>query len=341
MSEPHLTAELAATADAMLARVRAAARIFIPTHINVDGDSLASVLALSQALTGMGKEVVAIVSDGQVPHLLRFLCGPDAPVAYTGQHLPPTDLSLLADITGPSRVGAPAAALPDLFIRERLLNVDHHISNEGFGCLNLVDTGAAATAELLYLILRRWEVTITAAIATPLLVGVLTDTLSFQTSSTTARTLRVAAELVAAGARLEPLAEALFRAKPLSTARLFGAIAAAARLDGGLLYADVTPAMLAETGAQPSETEDAIGYLSGVEEAAIFALFYERPDGWRVSLRSRSDAVDVARLAGEFGGGGHPRAAGLTLVGGPALREGFMTRAKEVIARAAVGPAEA
>ena len=337
MSEPRLPAEFAPTADAMLARVRSAARILMPTHVNVDGHSLASVLSLSRALTGMGKEVVAVLSDGQAPPGLRWLCDPAVLVTYTGQDLPAADLAFLADITGISRVGPVAQILAVRLPREAILNVDHHISNEGFGGLNLVDTTAAATAELLYLILRHWGVAVTPDLATPLLAGVLTDTLSFQTSATTARTLRVAAELVAAGAPLEALADALFRAKPLSTARLFGAVVASARLDDGLLCAEVTPAMLAETGAQPNETEGIISYLTGVEEAMVFALLYERPDGWRVSLRSKSDAIDVSRLAAEFGGGGHARAAGLTLVGGPELRQRFVARAKAAIAAGRVG----
>jgi phosphoesterase RecJ-like protein len=328
MSQPLLTVEFAATAEAMLARVKAAQRILIPTHINVDGDSLASVLALSRTLRGMGKEVVAIISDGHVPHMLQFLVSADGPVAYSGQTLPPTDLAFLVDITGLSRIGPVQNDLGDRLERAALLNLDHHVSNERFGALNLVDTTAAATAELLYLLLRHWGVTITDDLATPLLAGVLTDTLSFQTSSTTPRTLRVAADLIAAGAPLEPLVGAIFRAKPLSSACLFGAVVASARLEDGLLMAEVTPAMLAACGAQASETEGVISYLAGVEEAVIFALFYERPDGWRVSLRSNSDAVDVARLAAQFGGGGHARAAGCTLTGGAEERARFIAAAK-------------
>jgi phosphoesterase RecJ-like protein len=334
MSEPRLSDEFAPVAAAMLERLRAATGILIPTHINVDGDTLASVLALSRALSGLGKAVVPVVSDGKVPHALQFLCAADSPILYTGQALPPFDLIFFADITGPSRLGPLAQALGDRLTPEHLFNVDHHVSNERFAALNLVDVGAAATAEVLYLLLRGWGIPITAELATPLLAGVMTDTLSFQTPSTTARTLHVAADLVAAGAPLEHLADALFRAKPLSTARLFGAVVDSARLDDGLLCAEVTQAMLAETGAQPSETEDVVSYLSGVEEAAVFALFYERADGWRVSLRSSTDAIDVSRLAAEFGGGGHARAAGLTLVGGRALRTRFVQRAKTVIAAA-------
>ena len=103
----------------------------------------------------------------------------------------------------------------------------------------------------------------------------------------------------------------------MSTARLFGAVVAAARLEDGLLWSEVTPAMLAAAGARPSETESIIMYLAGVEEAVVFALLYERDDGWRASLRSNSDAVDVAALAGRYGGGGHRRAAGCTIVGEP------------------------
>jgi phosphoesterase RecJ-like protein len=335
MSHLALDGAHIATADAMLARVRAAQRVLIPTHINVDGDSLGSVLGLSRALVSLGKDIVAIISDGQVPHHLQFLmAAAGAPLRYTGQALPPTDLTFSIDITGPGRLGALGRDHPDRLARDRVLNLDHHISNEGHGALNLVDPTAAATAELVFLLLQQWGVAVTPAVATPLLAGLLSDTLSFQTSSTTPRALRVAAALMEAGAPLERLVGPLFRAKPLSSARLFGAIVSAAHYADGLLWAEVTPAMLAACGAQASETEGVITYLSGVEEAVIFALLYEQPGGWRASLRSTSDAVNVATLAAQFGGGGHARAAGCTLTGGPDVRARFLAEARAAIAAA-------
>jgi phosphoesterase RecJ-like protein len=334
MTTATLAPDLAAVADAMLARVRAAGRILLPTHVNVDGDSLGSVLGLSRALRAAGKEVVAVISDGQVPPHLQFLLAGDAPLLYAGQPLPPTDLTLLVDITGPGRLGALAAAHGDRLARAGLLNIDHHVSNERFGALNLVDPTAAATAELIALLLARWGWPLTADVATPLLAGLMTDTLSFQTAATTPRAMYVAGMLLEAGAPLEPLVRHLFRAKPLSTARLFGAVVAAARLEDGLLWSEVTPAMLAACGAKASETEGVITYLTGVEEAVVFALFYERADGWRVSLRSNSDAVDVAVLAQRYGGGGHARAAGCTITGDRAVRDAFLADVRAAIAAA-------
>jgi phosphoesterase RecJ-like protein len=260
--------------------------------------------------------------------------GEDAPLLYAGQPLPPTDLSFLIDITGPSRLGALATVLSDRLVPAVTLDLDHHVSNERFGAVNLVDPSAAATAELVYLLLERWGLPVTAEVATPLLAGLLTDTLSFQTTATSPRALRVAAALIEAGAPLEPLVNQLFRAKPVSTARLFGAVVGAARLEDGLLWSEVTPAMLAACGAKASETEGIIMYLSGVEEAVVFALLYARDDGWRVSLRSNSDAVDVAALAGRYGGGGHPRAAGCTLVGDATVRDAFLADVRVAIATA-------
>ena len=339
MSEPALAVGFQPTAAAMLDRVRAARSILLPTHINVDGDSLSSVLALSHVLRAMGKEVIAVVTDGHLPYSLRWLHDErNGPLLYSGQELPPTDLSVLADITGLNRLGQLGKDLADRLNEDQMINLDHHVSNERFGRLNIVDEQAAATAELLYLIFRRWDVPITADLATTLLVGLLTDTLNFQTSSTTPRTLRVGADLIEAGAALEPLVTRLFRVKPFSSARLFGAILGAARLDGRLLSAEITPEMLAACGAEASETEGAISYLSGIEEAVIFALLYKQPQGWRVSLRSNDDRVDVAQLAAHFGGGGHPRAAGCSLPAGQESRDAFFEAARAAIA--AIAPAE-
>lgn len=323
MSTLQLPPEFGPAADAMLSRLHAAAAVLVPTHINPDGDSLASVLALSRALTTLGVATVPIVSDGQVPPTLQFLLRDDAPLLYTGQAVPATDLTLLVDITGLSRLGPLQHAQPDRFKQSVVLNLDHHISNERFGVVNLVDPTAAATAELVYLLLCHWRVALTPALASLLLVGLLTDTLGLQTSSTTPRTLRVAAALIEAGAPLEALVWQCFRTKPLTTARLFGAVVASAQQHAGLLTAEVTPAMLAMTGAEAGETEGAITYLTGIEGTVVFALFYEQPHGWRVSLRSNDDRVDVSALAAQFGGGGHRRAAGVTLTGGPDLRARF------------------
>lgn len=337
MSGLCLTADAAQIADAMRARLMAAKSILIPTHINPDGDSLASVIALGRALAQLGLATVTVVSDAQVPPSLQFLLTDNAPIFLDDRPLPPTDLSLLVDITGLARTGPLLRKYADRLKPEVTLAIDHHVSNESFGAINLIDTSAAATAEILYLVLCRWGVTITPAIAAPLLTGILTDTLGFQTSSTTARTMAVATALVEAGAPLPELMDACFRTKPLSTARLFGAVVAAAQFRDGLLWSEVTPTMLAATGAQSGETEGAITYLSGVAEALIFALFYQQGNGgWRVSLRSRTDAINVSSLAARFGGGGHPRAAGCTISGGPTERQRLMDELLATIA--AVSP---
>jgi phosphoesterase RecJ-like protein len=333
MSEVALAPEHLATADALIQRLQAARRILLPTHINVDGDSLGSVIGLARALRATGREALPVLSDGQTPHMLAFLTTGEPLLSGVDGALPATDVVCLVDITGPGRLGPLLPALGSDRVAAGV-TVDHHVSNEHFGAVNLIDPTAASTAELVYLLLRRWGLPVDAAIATPLLAGVLSDTLSFQTSATTPRALRVAAELVAAGAPLAALVERLFRAKPYSTARLFGAIVAASRLEDGLLWSEVTPAMLAAAGARASETEGAIMYLAGVEEAVVFALLYEQEDGWRASLRSNSDAVDVSALAARYGGGGHRRAAGCTIVGDSAVRAAFLDAVRGAIAAA-------
>ncbi|MCC6628134.1 MAG: DHH family phosphoesterase [Chloroflexi bacterium] len=330
MTEAVLAPEHVTTADALWRQLQAAHHILLPTHVNVDGDSLGSTIGLARALRAIGRAAHVVLSDGQAPHLLTYLAR-DEPLLAGTATLPTTDLVCLVDITGPGRLGPLQMVLGDDCIAAGLV-IDHHVSNERFGAVNLVDPTAASTAELIYLLLRRWGLPVTADVAAPLLSGVLSDTLSFQTTATTPRTLRVAADLVEAGAPLAAIVERLFRAKPYSTARLFGAVVATSRLEDGLLWAEITPAMLAAAGARASETEGVIMYLAGVEEAIVFALLYEQEGGWRASLRSNSDAVDVSILAGRYGGGGHRRAAGCTLSGGPRVRDAFLADLKVAIA---------
>jgi phosphoesterase RecJ-like protein len=219
------------------------------------------------------------------------------------------------------RVGAVLPAFADLFARVPIVNIDHHVSNTGFGEIDWIDTQAAATCEMLTLLVRVLGVPLTAGggmLAASLLAGIIMDTATFQHPNVTPRTLRAAAELVAAGAPLSDLARLIYRTKPEGQLRLFGRVLARMEsdLDGRLLWSDLLESDLAATGTVGAQSEGLIDLMSQSETAEIALLFKEEAGYTRVSVRTRDGGPDATTLVGIFGGGGHARAAGATVYAG-------------------------
>jgi phosphoesterase RecJ-like protein len=198
-----------------------------------------------------------------------------------------------------------------------VINIDHHVSNTRFGHLNLVDSRAAATAELVYAVLERMPVTITPAIATCLYTALATDTGSFQYENCTATTMRLAARLMELGADLSLIREYLWDRKPLASIRLLAAVLPTLTLayDGRVAWLTVSRAALEAAGARPEHAEGLVNYPRSIAGVEVGLLFRELPGGLvKVSLRSKK-IVDVNAVAARFGGGGHRRAAGCTVKG--------------------------
>jgi phosphoesterase RecJ-like protein len=203
----------------------------------------------------------------------------------------------------------------DWLARARIVNIDHHVSNPGFGAVNMVDPDAASTCEMVTLLLPDLGVELDPELATVLLAGIVNDTHTFAHPNVTPRTLRVAASLVEAGASLAAIHRAIYAEKPFSTLTLWGrALAGVASASGGrVVHAALTVAMMAETGTSLDASEGFIDLLGLARGADIVLLFKEQaPAVTRVSIRTsaRADAVAVAAA---FGGGGHARAAGCTV----------------------------
>lgn len=300
--------------------------LVVVTHANPDADGVASLLAVCRVLTARGKQVQAAVADGTLPDTLRFLPGTDTLRAPEDLNLAPDDLLVLVDCADEPRLGPLYRAHPEWFDgSHRIVNIDHHVTNTRFGTVNLIDADAAATCEVLAVLFLEMGVSIDAALATCLLAGIEGDTLGLRTPSTTSRTLRVAAELLDRGADLDTIVDHLFRVKPFSTIRLWGNALSRAVWTGDIVWTEITPEMLAESGATAAEGEGIVNFLAGTRGALVGALFYEQADGWRVSLRSIREDVDVAEIARRYGGGGHSRAAGCRVPPGIEARERFLS----------------
>jgi phosphoesterase RecJ-like protein len=289
--------------------IKDAQKIFLIAHVDPDGDTIGSTLALAYALRGMGKQCTIACSD-RVPDILSFLPGVEE---FGTPQVTDHDLIIAVDLSDPGRFGPAyghvlAMGLP-------VVNIDHHVTNTEFGTANVVRTDAAATAEIIFDLLGVWNVTLDLLLATYLLTGIVTDTRSFSTSNTTPRTLEISSELVAAGASLIEINEQYYKRKGVETLRLWGQMLSQMQLDGRLVWSVNTLEMRQECNAHSDNGDGIVNLLATVREAQAAIVFKEsQGDKVEISMRSRP-GVDISPIAVHFGGGGHPQAAGAMVSG--------------------------
>ncbi|HYH12108.1 MAG TPA: bifunctional oligoribonuclease/PAP phosphatase NrnA [Thermomicrobiales bacterium] len=318
-------------AEEALELLQNAKLVLTPTHQNVDADGLASALALRMALAQKGVNLVPMVTDGLLPRSLGFLPGFDEVLVYGRDEIPEYDLLCLVDCADRRRLGdfytddpeRVSGAVP-------IVNIDHHVTNDSFGQVNIVMPQAASASEIVADLLAEWGTVLDQDIAQCLLAGIYGDTLGLRTDSTTSRTMRTSADLVDAGADIGPIVDALFRIKPRSSVCLWEKALRNVQYTGGLIWTELTQDTLERCGADASEAEGIVNFLVGTEGSGAGALLYANEKGWRVSLRSLPNGVDVSKIAAEFGGGGHPRAAGAQIVGGEDEKRAFIDRVGEL-----------
>lgn len=316
----------------MLDALRHARRVTAICHENPDADTLGSALALRMVAARLGKQAEVVAAD-PVPPWLSFLPGVDD-VARTPQLEP--DLAVVVD--GPlSRTGAIARDCGAWLESARLVNIDHHVSNPGDGIASFIDPDAAATCEMVALLLPDLGVEMDAKLATVLLAGIVQDTHTFAHPNATPRTLRVTAELVEAGGDLSAIHRAIYADKPYSTLALWGRILAGIgeRRDGRIVHAAMTLPMLEEVDAEPSASEGFVDLLASTKSADVTVLFKEADANVvRVSVRTTARA-DAVAITSTFGGGGHARAAGCSLLGPlTEARELFLAECERELDRA-------
>ncbi|MGC4190053.1 MAG: bifunctional oligoribonuclease/PAP phosphatase NrnA [Thermomicrobiales bacterium] len=318
---------------AALAMLRGARHVLLPTHQHVDADSISSAMAMSRALERFGVASTVLVSDGQLPGSLRFLPGVERVARYGVDPLPDYDLLCLIDSSDLRRLGTFYRDDPSRVDgRIPMVNIDHHVTNDRFGVVNIVEPGAASASEIVADILAAWAVELDRETAQLLLSGIYGDTLGLRTDSVTSRTMRTAADLVDAGANPVPIVDALFRIKPQSTVRLWRIALRKIEWTGSLIWTALTEEDFTAAGAESSEAEGIVNFLLGTEESHAAAILYGTSDGWRVSMRSMNQQVDVAKICAVFGGGGHPRAAGCQVEGGEEEKRAFVERVAELLA---------
>ena len=312
--------------------LRGAQRITAFCHENPDGDTLGAGIAIAIAAERLGKQAEVVCVDPPPP-FLAFLPGVER--VRRAPALEP-DVAVVVDAGDLSRIGAVASEQAAWLARARIVNIDHHVSNPGYGDAVWIEPDAAATCEMVTLLLGELGVPLDATLATALMAGIVQDTHAFAHPNATPRTLRVAADLVAAGAPLSSINRAVYADKPFSTLALWGLMLAGIgqRADGRIVFASMSAAMLASTGEQPTASEGFVDLLGSTRLADVTLLFKEVGlNETRVSVRTSSRA-DAVAIAAAFGGGGHPRAAGCT-VNAPldAAREPVLAEAERELAR--------
>ncbi|MDP9307426.1 MAG: bifunctional oligoribonuclease/PAP phosphatase NrnA [Actinomycetota bacterium] len=310
MNSPQKTSDVAAVADA----IRSHDRFLLVTHENPDGDALGSILATKLALDQLGKDsVMYLYGDAPLPAEYSFM-----PLAELRRQLPADwreRVLIAVDCANESRLGPDPEPLVGAPL---VIDIDHHHDNSRFGAVNLIVPNASSTGEVLRDLFAALGVELTPDIAEALYIALVTDTGRFQYSNTTATSLRLAAELVEAGADVHRIFRGVYETVQFAKLKLLArALERAQIYDGGrlvvsyLLRSDFT-----DIGAAEAYSEGIIDYLRMVEGADMAALIREPPrsDGpkLRISLRSSNDELDVSAIARKSGGGGHRQAAGFS-----------------------------
>jgi phosphoesterase RecJ-like protein len=314
MSSPQTT-QTTSDLQALVDALRRNDRFLLITHENPDGDALGSILATKLVLDTLGKDSVMYLS-GQAP----------LPAEYKFMPLDELRRSLPDDVAGrvlfaldcanESRLGEGQAALESAPL---VLNVDHHHDNSRFGAVNLVLAEASSTGEIVRDLARELGVELTPELAEPLYVALVTDTGRFQYANTTPKALRLAAELVEAGADVHRVFQSVYETVQLAKLKLLARALDRAQVyeGGGLVVSYLLRTDFGEVGAAEPYSEGIIDFLRAVEGAEMAALIREPPapgrPARRVSLRSSSDELDVSAIARASGdGGGHRQAAGFS-----------------------------
>jgi len=290
-------------------------RILLVTHQNPDGDGLGAVSALAQYLKKLNKDYVMFCKDVSpanyqfIPLLHELTTDPEV---FNQNH----DLVIVMDAGDLKYAG-----IDDLLQRDKfktLINIDHHVSNNHFGDINLVLPEVSSASEIIYQLFRFWKIQLDKEMATALLNGIIFDTGVFSNSGTTLSSLQVASHLLNIGARHMEINKNILRNKSLSLLKLWGRAFERLQYNSSydLAFTVITLKDIIECGAEPESASGLSNFFNDLAGAKVTLVLIEQPDSIiKGSLRTTRDDVDVAKLAQSLGGGGHQKAAGFSVSG--------------------------
>ncbi len=296
-----------ASVEELLRIIHARNKFLLTAHARPDGDAIGSVLACAMILRQLGKQADIVLAD-RVPLIYRTLPWVESiqrASTITGDY----DAVILLECDNIAR--SRLKGLEDRF----LINIDHHASGHPFADFNWIDTEACAVGAMIYRMACAAGVRITPEMATCLYTAVLTDTGSFSYSGTNENTFMLARALVRQGAPAARIAQDVYFSNPASKMRLLGAALGNLSTEGSLAWAWVTQDDMRRAEAAEEDCEGVVNYVIGISGIDVAVFLRELPEGgFRLSIRSKG-RVDVARVAENFGGGGHTNASGCTLEG--------------------------
>ncbi len=281
-------------------------------HENIDGDCLGSLQGLAYILAEMDKDIT-IGYYQALPDILQFAVAEDLRFSLIEDEIPDISQVIVLDSSGIDRLG-PAV---DISQQAEILNIDHHEDNNFYGDLNYISPAAAATGTIIYNLAREFNWPITDRAAQNLVLAIVSDTGFFRYSNTDAQTLATVKELMELGADLHKINRALYSQNKPERMRLLGRtlskleIIAARKV--ACLYIDEEDYQ--QTGTTPQDNEGFVNYARDIADVEVGILFSRENNQVKVSFRS-NNYVKVNEIAAEFGGGGHPRAAGCKITGG-------------------------
>jgi phosphoesterase RecJ-like protein len=288
-------------------------RFAILSHVRPDGDALGSQLALALSLKELGKTVRVWNEDGM---LEKYSFVPGANLLSKPPSAPEdVDVALALDTAIQNRLGN---TLPAIRAAKIWINIDHHPSNPGYGDIVYIDPTSPATGQIIFELIKSQNLPLTREIAENLYVAISTDTGSFQYPNTTAHTFEIAAELVRAGVDVGRVSQQLYENFPRRRSELLRELLATMRFEAGGRVASFSLSLnlARQLGVLPEDTEGLIDHLRAIRGVIVAVFFEELPEGKvRVSMRSKSEDVDVRTICQKFGGGGHILAAGARVRG--------------------------
>ena len=290
-------------------------RFLVVSHVNPEGDALGSLFGMTMALRAEGKEVVCYMEDS-LPDPFGFLPGSDTAV-HTLEGEAPFDATFAVDCGVLDRLGRGLVAFKE---RGTLVNMDHHVSNDNFGEINVVLPGHSSAGEVVFDLIKAADMKLTMDVAINLYVAIHTDTGGFRYSSSTAASFEKAGEMVRLGVKPHEISSLVYENSPLRRYKLLALVLATLDADAGgfggrVATVTITREMLDETGTTAADADGFVNYARGLEGVDVGMLVRDTGSGeQKVSLRSIGE-IDVAAVAGVFGGGGHRNAAGCTVKG--------------------------
>lgn len=301
--------------DKVISRIQNYQKILLMIHQDPDGDTIAASLAMYLALKILNKDIEMVCKDA-VPRPFLFLKA--AEKIKNDILFGDFEIIIVIDCGDLKRTGFAERLKKFAKKRKNLINIDHHPKNDlwKIANLNLVDQKVSSASEIVWQIIKKLPVKITAEIATAILTGIYTDTGGFKHSNTSPETLKISSELLNFGAKLKTITQNVALNRSISALKLWGIVFSRLRKNDDLQIVSsvITGDDLKKCLASYFDLAGVVNLMNTIPDAKATILFYENSSGdIQASLRTEKEKVDVSQIAKLFGGGGHKKAAGFTL----------------------------